>query len=97
MEPKIHMDELGYDEKKIYVQHEIKKEDDEFENTWKSCCLVMDRRAIQFFSQLIISSSIMLCFIVQLIHDDQNTSHRTAYMSLLTILIGILIPSPNLL
>ena len=97
MDTKINMDDLNTDEKKIFFQHEIKKEDDEFENTWKSCCLVMDRRAIQFFSQLVIISSIMLFCIVQLIHDDKNENHRTEYMSLLTFLIGVLIPSPKLL
>ena len=97
MDTKIHIDELDNDEKKILFQHEIKKEDDQFENTWRSCCLVMDRRAIQFFSQLVIISSIMLFCIVQLIHDDNNNSHRTEYMSLLTFLVGVLIPSPKLL
>jgi hypothetical protein len=97
MDTKIHIDELDNDEKKILFQHEIKKEDDQFENTWRSCCLVMDRRAIQFFSQLITISSIMLFCIVQLIHDDKNENHRTEYMSLLTFLIGVLIPSPKLL
>ena len=95
MDTKIHIDELSTDEKKILFQHEIKKEDDKFANTWKSCCLVMDRRAIQFFSQLIIISSIMIFCIVQLVHDGQN-SHQP-YMSLLTFLIGVLIPSPKLL
>ena len=97
MDTKLHIEELDTEEKKIPFQHKIKKEDDAFENTWKSCCLVMDRRAIEFFIQLIITSSIMLFCVVQLMHDDQNTSHRTEHMSLLTFLIGILIPSPKLL
>ena len=97
METKIHIEQLDADEKKIFLQHKIKKEDDVFENTWKSCCLVMDRRAIQFFSQLIIISSIMLFCIIQLIHDNQNDSHRPEYMSSLTFLIGVLIHSPTLL
>ena len=97
MDTKIHIDELDNDEKKILFQHEIKKEDDQFENTWRSCCLVMDRRAIQFFSQLTTISSIMLFCIVQLIHDEKNENHSTEYMSLLTFLIGVLIPSPKLL
>ena len=83
------------DEKKILIDHELKVQDDKYENTWNSCCLTMDKRAVQYFSQMFIISGIMVFNIAQLIRL-QECSHQVPYMSLLTFLIGVLIPNPKI-
>lgn len=81
--------------KKKILQHEIKAEDVKYENTWESCCIKMDKRAIQYFSQLALIAGVMGFCVNQLVvlHDCES---QTAYLGLLTLLIGILVPNPKL-
>ncbi len=73
---------------------EFQVDDGPGDNTWKSCCLSMDRRAVQYFSQLVIISSVMsLC--VYKLATDSSPETRTSFTGLLTLLIGVLIPSPK--
>lgn len=86
---------LGRDslEKKI-AEHKISIEDEIYNDTWKSCCMELDRRAVQYFTQIIIIGGIMSFTIVQL--TRLNTCEgQQAYLGLLTLLIGILIPHPQ--
>ena len=64
-------------------------------NHWDSCCLRIDKRAALFFSQLIISVVIILFSIYQLATISECT-RQTPFMSLLTLVIGVWLPSPNL-
>ena len=66
------------------------------ENTWKSCCLLVDRRALLFFSQLFISCSVMGLCIYQLITHHDNCDSNQLYSGLLTMLIGIHLPAPKM-
>jgi len=54
----------------------------------------MDRRAIQYFTQLGIISSVMAFSIFQLNRLD-SCEGQQAYLGLLTLLIGVLIPNPK--
>ncbi len=65
------------------------------EGFYESCCLKVDKAAVQFFSQLGIMISIMMFCIYQLVNEENCGSHTT-YLSLLTTLIGILIPAPKM-
>ena len=82
-------------EKKTILDHDIKTQDDITENTWTRCCLKMDKRAVQYFSQLGVIGGIIVFDIVQLLTLTACES-QVPYMSLLTFLVGILIPNPKL-
>ncbi len=60
---------------------------------WKSCCgSNLDKRAVQFFSQLTISLIVIIFSLYQL-HNDKNTD---IYLSLLTMIIGTWVEAPRL-
>ena len=80
-------------ERKI-LEHRFKVEDDKYKDTWKSCCMVLDRRAVQYFTQIIIIGGTMAFSITQLYRND-TCEGQQAYLGLLTLLIGILIPNPK--
>ena len=83
------------DEKKIILEHEIKVQDETYDNNWKSCCITMDKRAVQYFSQISIICFIIMFNIYQLLTLHECSS-QVPYMSLLTFLIGLLCPNPKL-
>ena len=72
----------------------MKKDDEKHNDEWKSCCITMDRRAVQYFTQIFIICGIMIFNIYQLLNIIECPS-QVQYMSLLTFLIGILIPNPK--
>tara|TARA_R110000868_G_scaffold355510_2_gene617030 strand:- start:609 stop:950 length:342 start_codon:yes stop_codon:yes gene_type:complete len=76
------------------LEHRLKVEDEKYKDTWESCCLVMDRRAVQYFTQIVIIGSTMAFSIAQLYRID-TCEGQQAYLGLLTLLIGILIPNPK--
>ncbi len=77
-------------EQKVEISTEEKLED----NMLKSCCgLVMDKNAVQYFTQVTIICSIMSFCICKLSTDDTCPS-QTTFMGLLTMMIGLALPSP---
>ena len=66
-----------------------------YDNTWDSCCFKMDKRATMFFSQLAISALTMGFCIYQLVHLD-NCEAQSLYSSILTLVLGVYLPSPKL-
>ena len=79
---------------KRILDHALKAEDTQVENTWKSLCMVMDRRAVQYFTQISIIGGVMIFCIFKLTTDTSCVAQQ-AYTGLLTLLIGILAPSPK--
>lgn len=60
---------------------------------WKSCCgMILDRRSVQFFSQLTISLIVIIFSLYQL-HKEKNTD---IYLSLLTMILGVYVEAPRL-
>ena len=80
-------------EKKI-LEHRLEVEDNVYSNTWKSCCIEMDRRAVQYFTQIAIIGGTMAFSTTQL-YRNETCEAQQAYLGLLTMLIGILIPNPK--
>ena len=71
------------------------KSDVEGDNhTWKSLCLVVDRRAVQYFTQIFIITG-MMAFCMFKLETDTSREAQQSYTGLLTLLIGILAPSPK--
>jgi hypothetical protein len=76
------------------LEHRINIQDKKYKNKWESCCLTMDKRAVQYFTQIAIIMGVMSFSIVQLIRLDDCDSQQT-YMGLLTMMIGVIMPSPR--
>ncbi len=65
------------------------------DNTWKSCCgLELDQHAVVYFTTVGIISGIMI-FAIYKLTTNESCEVQTVYMSLLTMLIGILAPNPQ--
>jgi len=80
---------------KLKQELEIVKEAVEIENEIKSCCLIMDFRAVKFFSQLGISLLILgLCISQLVIHYDDCNSNQL-YSNILMMIIGVWVPQPQ--
>ena len=92
-----------HEEKKEFLrsstQVELKIHEDEkkseLENTWKSGCLIMDKRATMFFTTLFISVGVMIFCIVKLCLAE-SCEEGNQWMALLTLVLGIWIKSPTL-
>ena len=76
------------------LEHKIIMEEKEQENTWKSCCGLSAHSApVQYFTTIFIISGIM-AFCIYKLCINLTCESQTAYMGLLTLLLGILAPSP---
>ena len=77
-----------------HLEHVIEVENKEIDRTWKSCCgLVVHSEPIQYFTTIIIISGIMIFCILKL-NTNESCESQTAYMGLLTLLLGLVAPSP---
>jgi hypothetical protein len=62
---------------------------------WRSCCLMLDSRAVLFFSQLAISATIVMFCIHQMSILSDTESQRN-YGMLLTFIVGLWFPAPRI-
>lgn len=79
-------------EKKI----EIKRQEIELDNIYKSCCLQVDRRAVMFFTQLSFSIFVLGFSSWHLSKNDQDCNRTHLYTGLLTLILGWWAPAPSL-
>ena len=78
---------------KLEMEHRIVMEEKEQENTWRSCCYDLNKNAVQYFTTISIIVGIMV-FCIYKLSTNESCENQTAYMGLLTLLLGILSPSP---
>ena len=64
-------------------------------NTWRSCCLVVDKDMVRYFSQLTFIGLVIIVCVFKLIKDVSCTS-QIAYSNMLSLTLGVLIPSPRI-
>jgi hypothetical protein len=64
------------------------------DNLWRSCCFLVDKRMTVFISQLIIALAVISFSFVQLIRSNDCESNQL-YVGLLTMVLGIFLPSPR--
>lgn len=68
---------------------------EESRDTWTSCCVRLDRRAVVYFSSLSVGVAIvMFCISMLVLHQDCVTFSR--WGPLLTFVIGVYMPQPAL-
>jgi len=81
------------------LRHKIDVEDSEIkfnhDNTYKSCCLTIDKRALNYFTQAFFSGSI-IAFCIAMLAANQDCATFSRYSPLLTFVIGIWVPNPNI-
>ena len=65
------------------------------ENTWRSCCLKTDRRAVIYFSQFGLSASVVVLCIYQLLTKNDCNSNQL-FLGLLTLILGVYLPTPKI-
>ena len=63
--------------------------------TWRSCCLTIDPRAMVFISQMVIGVAVLVFAGAQLVRLHECPQQQ-AYLGLFTFVIGLLLPSPNI-
>ena len=61
--------------------------------TWRSCCLQVDPRAVAYFTQMFIGIGVLVFAGAQLVLQPSCTTQQ-AYLGLVTFVIGLLLPSP---
>lgn len=68
------------------------------DNVYESCCLIIDRRAVVFFTQLILSIFVLAfsCWNLSLTIVDPCSKKTDVYIGLLTLMLGWWAPSPSL-
>ena len=70
------------------------EEKEEESKIWKSCCFSINREVVVFITQNLIGLLIILFCIVKL-NDDLDCSDQQTFISLLTFIVGILLPNPR--
>ena len=88
--------QIEVDDKEVEFKHVIEKDEREFNhnNYWTSCCLKMDKRAVAYFSQLLISMGIC-AFTIAMMVVNQDCPTFSRYSPLLTLIVGVWLPSPQ--
>ena len=79
---------------KLEMEHKIEMENIQQQNTWRSACLVMDKNAVMYFTQIGIIFFV-ICFAVFKLITDTTEGSQTIYMSLLTLCLGLVAPQPT--
>lgn len=84
------------DENKLEVRTLINENDikeNKKELVWESCCIRTDAHAIVYFGQLLISIIILAFSFIMLIKADGNCEKSSAYIGLISFLMGKLLSS----
>jgi hypothetical protein len=63
------------------------------QQTWQSCCIKADKDFFMYITQISLIFFIILFCVYQLISLHECV-HQVVYTSMLTLLIGLVIPSP---
>ena len=74
---------------------EEKTEDDDRRIVWKSCCLRLDKDFAMFATKYFIIIGLITFFSVEL-HLSSECEDKNLYQSLLLLLIGVALPSPQM-
>ncbi len=80
-------------------EHKIAVDDEErkfqHETTWNSCCLKVDKRALVYFTQAGFSA-VIVAFCITLLGLNQDCETFSKYSPLLTLVVGIWLPQPQM-
>lgn len=75
--------------------HKLKLENERYENTYTSCCLRSDKRALEFFlKSFVIFSVLAFAMLMSLFTED--VSERNAFINIVILILGTFLPSPKI-
>jgi hypothetical protein len=81
--------------RKRELEHRIDLEEKAADNIWQASCLKLDRRCLIFVNQVMFG--LILCFFCMYkLSRDMSTEEQMVYLSLLSTITAIFLPSPNI-
>ena len=83
------------EEKKNEPDLELQRVDTPENIRWKSCCLLMDKDFVIFFTKYFIITGLLTFFAIEL-HISDTCEETNLYQSLMLLMIGVAIPNPKL-
>ena len=63
--------------------------------SWRSCCLIIDKRAALFFSQVCVGITI-IGFCIGMLVNNEDCYTFSRWGPLLTFVVGVFLPAPRL-
>ena len=82
------------EEVQIHINEASVRAPEEEAKIWKSCCFSINKEVVVFITQNLIGILIILFCIFKL-NDDLDCSEQQTFISLLTFIVGILLPNPK--
>ena len=77
------------------ILHKMEVEDAKLENTYQSCCMTSDKRALEFFLKSGVIFSVLVFSMLQVITIN-NSSERNAFLNIVILILGTFLPSPKI-
>jgi hypothetical protein len=87
---------IDHELEKMKVEHEIEMENRQAANVWQASCMKFDRRCLIFMNQVFFGMTITIFCMFKLSNDELDVEIHMVYLSILTTIIGIFLPSPTL-
>lgn len=75
--------------------HRKEIEDEKFLNTYRSCCLTSDKRALEFFLKSGVIFSVLIFSMIQVM-TVENSAERNAFLNVVILILGTFLPSPKI-
>ena len=75
--------------------HRRELEDEKYINTYQSCCLTSDKRALEFFLKSGVIFSVLVFSMIQVMTVG-NPSERNAFLNVVILILGTFLPSPKI-
>lgn len=76
------------------VVHTQQRRREQSSYIWRSCCLEIDKRMAVFCVQVVVSLIVIL-FCIYMLFIEPECHSQQLYSSLLTLVIGVFLPSPR--
>ena len=86
---------LPSDMQRRQLEHKIEIENKEQENVWQASCIKLDRRCLIFCNQVLFGL-ILTGFCMTKLTRELSTEEQMVYLSLLSTVTGIFLPSPSI-
>jgi hypothetical protein len=77
------------------LEHTIEMENKQQENIWQASCLKLDRRCLIFCNQVFFGL-LLTTFSMYKLSKDVSVEEQMVWLSLLSTITGIFLPSPNI-
>ena len=90
----LHQIELKNMKKEEQIHH-LELENERYQNTYESCCLKIDKRALEFFLKSFVIFSVLIFAMLMSVYTE-NVSERNAFINIVILILGCFLPSPSI-